>query len=97
MTITNTNGHIRCLATLVAPQGSWKWQKRLRLVEYRPVVASRRSKYEGFVWGDPRELNDRVSGGNLRSSSMFSGEASPYRRGVPESAWTLQPGDEMRL
>ena len=60
---------------LVAPQGSWKWQKRLRWVEYTPVFR----KDGRLMWGHPEE-GIHVSGGNLRSKLCSTGEKSRYRK-----------------
>lgn len=67
---------------LVAPQGSWRWQRRLRWVFYKPVL------YKGrLVWGKPRE-GRHVSGGNLRSPYCLSGETSRYRKPLtPAELW----------
>ncbi len=60
-------------ATLVAAQGSWRWQQRLRMVRYAPT----RLSSGRIVWGTPITVNHGISGGNLRSPLKWDGEPSP--------------------
>ncbi len=59
-------------AILVAAQGAWHWQKRLRRVEYVPT----RLRDGRIVWGLPVTVDNKISGGNLRSKHR-TGERSP--------------------
>lgn len=68
--------NLRLRQTLVAAQGSWRWQQRLRLVEYRPVI----TKDRRLIWGDPEQLDGKISGGNLRSKNVYKGARSRYRK-----------------
>ncbi len=60
-------------ATLVAAQGAWRWQQRLRRVEYVPT----RLRDGRIVWGLPVTTDSKISGGNLRSRTRNVGERSP--------------------
>lgn len=75
---------LKLTQTLVAPQGSWRWQQRLRNVTYTPVIRKRDGR---LVWGNPRE-GRHFSGGNLRSEVRNYGEVSRYRDALtPVELW----------
>ena len=78
MTIQFRNGQLIRRALLAAPQGSWHYQRRLRIVEYKPV----RLKTGRIVWGNPRVVDGGVNGGNLRDGGRYTlrPERSPYMR-----------------
>ena len=60
-------------AVLVAAQGAWRWQQRLRRVEYVPT----RLRDGRIVWGRPVTVDGKISGGNLRDENHSRGERSP--------------------
>lgn len=72
-------------ALLVAARGAWRWQQRLRRVEYVPT----RLGDGRIVWGMPITIDGKVSGGNWRSKNCERGERSPL--------WSLLSDHEMYM
>lgn len=65
-------------ALTIRPSGSWKWQYRARLSEYRVWVT--RDGRE--IWKFWRVIRDKIPAGNIRGGSGSKTVSSPHNKSV---------------